>query len=124
MFSLETQTNPAAAAGLVANAIHDAERSIDLSMIRLAVLLQALPEARLNANLGANVGQRALEDLGAAVQECIRTRGSVGRMHARISRDATLLGIDVTTLTGGADKGADDDVIVTPRPQGRLVPSQ
>lgn len=122
----ETLVSPALvtsaqASGVVAAALHDTERAIDHSLIRIGALLQTLPEARLSAGLAACVGQRALEELGGVVTDCISARARLVRMHGRLTRDAAMLGVDVSVLTGGETKPADDGTPSTPRPQGRWL---
>jgi hypothetical protein len=69
------------------------------------------------------VGQRALEDLAGAVQDCVSARGRLVKLHGRLAFEASKLGVDVTVLTGGETKPADDGTVSSPRPTGRLAAS-
>gem|GEM_PF-5949995 len=108
-----------AASGFIAAATHDAERAIDQTLIRLGELFQSVPGGRLDAGVAAEFGQKALEQLVEAMASGVKMRGQVVRTHRLLSCDGKRLGVDVTVLTGGDLKPADDGTIA--KPAGRLT---
>lgn len=86
--------------------VHAAEAAVDHALIETAVLVAALPEARMRAGLSATTGQAAFDDLAASLSALTQARARLGGAHRTLSALARRLGLDVVAA-GPVDKPDD-----------------
>jgi hypothetical protein len=69
----------------IARQVQTAEHAIDHAMIEVCKLIQTSLEGRVEARLAAEVGQSALEDIVAGLNQLATVRASVAAGHAGLS---------------------------------------
>lgn len=69
----------------IARQVQTAEHAIDQAMIEVCKLIQTSLEGRVETRLAAEVGQSALEDIVAGLNQLAAVRGSVAAGHAGLS---------------------------------------
>lgn len=81
-------------AARVARKIQETEAAMDQTILNANALVTALLEARMEANLAAEVGQESLDQLVSAIKSLTDARGSVARCHGGLARLAEQLQIE------------------------------
>lgn len=85
----------------VADRLFAAERAIDLAVVSIAELNAALPAARLDAHLAAEIGQDALESSAAAMVLAARMREQIVATHARLKLAGDRIGLAEVSFGDG-----------------------
>lgn len=97
-------------ANSVAERLLAAEAALDLAAARIGELNAALPLARLEARLGAAIGQNALHSSAAAVMLIAQTRAEIVATHINLRQASDDIGLrevsygDLLKVPEGADK--------------------
>lgn len=112
-------TNKSAFASLVAQSIHGAEVDADRHLAQLGQTLADMAGGRVQAGLGADVGQKGLNYLGLAVSQAIESRKNLTLAHAALARDGQRIGL-TWAAAGPFEKMDPDDRTETPV-SGRLA---
>jgi len=77
----------------VAERLFAAEKAVDLAVARVAELNAALPLARLDAHIAAEIGQDALESSAAAVVLGAQMREQMVATHVRLKQASDRIGL-------------------------------
>lgn len=77
----------------VAQCLFAAEEALDIAAARIAELNAALPLARLDARIGAAIGQDAISSSAAAVMLVARTRQEIVATHANLKQASDDIGL-------------------------------
>lgn len=97
----------------VAERLFAAERAVDIAAARVAELNAALPLARLDAHLAAEIGQDALESSAAAVLLSAQLRQQVVATHSRLKQAGDKIGLAEVSF-GDALKAPSAQLAVQP----------
>lgn len=92
------------AAREVAACLIASERAIDAAVTQVSMLTACMPRVRVTANLGAEVGQDALERSAAAFTKLIDARREIIAAHQELSAVQTRIGLDAFAIGGLEDK--------------------
>jgi hypothetical protein len=99
----------------VAERLFAAETAVDLAVARLGELNAALPLARLDARLAAEIGQDALESSTNAIVLAARTREQLVATHRRLKAASQDMGLETVNF---------GDALKAPAADLRLVPTK
>lgn len=99
-----------------AKKLMETEAAIDNALRHAAELAGLLPTLRLDANLSAVVGQKALEEVGETFSHILAARRTIVQAHDSLDQVRTNLGCR-SVAVGVMDKTADGD---RPRTTGVL----
>jgi hypothetical protein len=102
----------------VAERLHAAEKALDIAVARIGELNAALPLARLDAMLAAEIGQDALESSAAAIMLAARTREQLVMTHRRLKSASDSIGLHEV---GFGDALKAPSATVTPLPVGQAA---
>lgn len=104
----------------LAGQLFTTEEAVDTTLALMGDLIAAMPRARLEAGLGAGVGQLAVDHVLEAASGMAHARRSLIAAHGALAEAKDQVGLRRVTLVGGGDKAADD---VTRTGQLRAVKS-
>lgn len=82
-----------------------AEHAIDKALSEAATLAAFMPQARVDANVAAEIGQVALERTHAAFSALVTARGELIAAHQELSVVKDQIGLRTIGLGGGEYKG-------------------
>ncbi len=85
----------------VAQRLFAAERAIDLAVVSIAELNAALPAARLDAHLAAEIGQDALASSAEAMMLAAQTRQQIVATHSRLKLASDSIGLSEVSFGDG-----------------------
>ncbi len=108
-----------AAATMVAKELFEAEAAIDKALASIARLQAVLPEARVEANLSAVMGQDVIDQVARSLAAVVRVRRSIVGVHARLDELKTDIGLREMAMGGLMQKRP--FLSVDPQPALRLV---
>ncbi|WP_243395666.1 hypothetical protein [Sphingomonas oleivorans] len=94
------------AAQQVVNHLMATEAAIDLALVRAAELFGSLPTARLHANIAAEVGHGAIEQMTETVVALVRARGQIVATHRELAETRDQIGLRTVSFGGLAEKAA------------------
>ncbi len=97
----------------VAERLDAAEKALDIAVARIGELNAALPLARLDAMLAAEIGQDALESSAAAIMLAARAREQLVMTHKRLKSAGDSIGLNEVSF-GDALKAPSASVTVLP----------
>jgi phosphoglycerate-specific signal transduction histidine kinase len=109
-----------AAATMVAKQLFESEAAIDRALTAIARLQAVLPEARMEANLSATVGQGVIEQVGRALTAMVRVRSAIVDVHSKLDGLKTDIGLRQLSMSGGMAKPG-KETVTYPDPPLRLV---
>ncbi len=78
----------------IARQIHKTERTMDQAILEANTLLAAMIEARREGNFAAEIGQRALDDVGSTIKTLIDARAAIVSGHRNLAQLADDLAIE------------------------------
>jgi hypothetical protein len=84
----------------VADHLFAAERAIDEAIRHAAALAGILPQARLEANISAVLGQEAFAGAGRAIATLTEARGELVRTHGALAEVRDRVGLRNTAFGG------------------------
>ena len=90
----------------IATQLYAVEAAIDTALAETAGLAARLPTARADAYLSATTGQKAFDNVAAAVSALSSARGHIVQTHVTLGALARSLGLD-TLAIGPLDKPGD-----------------
>ena len=99
----------------LASRLFTTEEAVDSTLALMGDLIAAMPRARLEAGLGAGVGQQAVDRVLEAASGMAHARRSLIAVHEALAQAKEQVGLRRVTLVGGGDKPGDP-----PAPTGRL----
>jgi hypothetical protein len=85
----------------VANKLHAAEDAIDKAIIMLSELNRELPEARMDANLSATVGQDAFSSCADALSLLVQSRAKTVNAHGSLAATQADMGLGAYAMGDG-----------------------
>lgn len=100
----------------VAEQLFAAENAIDGALSAVATLTALLPNARIDANLSAVVGQGVIDRATQTIAALAEARRGIVEAHRELHDVQHQIGLGAVAL-GGVDKPEEE----TPRPGGRLT---
>ncbi len=92
----------------LASHLFTTEEAVDTTLALMGDLIAALPRARLEAGLGAGVGQQAVDRVLEAASGMAHARRSLIAAHEALADAKNQIGLRRVTLVGGGDKAEDD----------------
>ena len=93
-------------AGRIGNdQLHATERAIDAAIMEAAAFTAAMPRARMEANIAAEVGQAAIERSAAAFAALIEARREIVAAHQELAAVKDQIGLRTVALGGMHYKG-------------------
>ncbi|OHT19119.1 hypothetical protein [Edaphosphingomonas haloaromaticamans] len=96
------------AAQKIADQLMASERSIDLALADVAGLTGAMPAARIEANIAAEVGQEALEQAAEVLVALVSARRKIIATHRELAGVKDRIGLREVALGGLVPKEAAD----------------
>ena len=91
----------------LASRLFTTEEAVDTTLALMGDLIAAMPRARLEAGLGAGVGQRAVDRVLEAASGMATARRSLIAAHEALAEARDQVGLRRVTLVGGGDKTED-----------------
>jgi hypothetical protein len=85
----------------VATKLHAAEEAIDKAIIMLSELNRELPEARMEANLSATVGQEAFTASADALALLVQSRAKTVSAHGALAATQSDMGLGTYAMGDG-----------------------
>ena len=92
----------------LASQLFNTEEAVDTTLALMGDLIAAMPRARLEAGLGACVGQMAVDHVLEACSGMAQARRSLIAAHGALNEAKGQIGLRHVTLVGAGDKGEDD----------------
>jgi uncharacterized protein YjcR len=105
------RTNRMVATQEVANQLFAAEAAIDVAIAEAAKLSALMPQARVNANLSAVVGQEAMSEASNTLCNLIQARSDIVKTHNALDAVKCEIGLRAMSMGGAVNKGAADRVL-------------
>lgn len=88
----------------LASRLFTTEEAVDTTLALMGDLIAAMPRARLEAGLGAGVGQQAVDRVLEAASGMALARRSLIAAHEALAQAKDQAGLRRVTLVGGGDK--------------------
>jgi hypothetical protein len=88
----------------IANCLMAAEAAIDQALASAATLAAAMPTARLEAGVAAEVGQEAMEFAAKTCAALFEARASVVATHKELEKTKTAVGLRAVSFGGLVEK--------------------
>lgn len=92
----------------LASRLFTTEEAVDTTLALMGDLIAAMPRARLEAGLGAGVGQQAVDRVLEAANGMAHARRSLIAAHEALAQARDQVGLGRVTLVGGGDKTEGD----------------
>ncbi len=92
----------------LAGRLFTTEEAVDTTLALMGDLIAAMPRARLEAGLGAGVGQQAVDRVLEAASGMAHARRALIGVHEALSQAKDQVGLRRVTLVGGGDKPGDE----------------
>lgn len=92
------------AAQTLATHLFTTEEAVDNTLALMGDLIAALPRARLQARVGAGVGQEAVDHVLEAALALAAARRALVAAHGALNDAKDQIGLRRVTLVGGGDK--------------------